>query len=537
MNHAKLLDCTLRDGAYLLDKTFGDETIHGIIKGLIKAKIDYVEIGFFQNEGFGEGKTVYQNSSDARRFVPANKEGCCITVLADYSRYSVENLDVCTGDSVDAVRECFFKNERIEALEACRVIKEKGYKLFIQPVDILGYTDIELIEFLNMINELEPYCLSIVDTFGSMYQEDLHRVFEIVNHNLIPSCKIGFHSHNNMQLSNALSQEFVRMSVGKREVIVDGTLNGMGRGAGNTPTELVVQYMCEHGANYDMDAILDTIDGYMENISTRCTWGYTTQFFVAGCFSSHVNNIAYLNKKNSIRSKDIRYILNKIGAQARKRYDYDLLEKTYIELMQATVDDTDAIELLRKTIGQRKVLLLVPGRTVSSELDRVLEYIQSSNPIIISVNFLHDEIKSDYIYMSNVKRYRYWVNSERFEKSNKILTSNLSISPDEKTIVVSFPELVKCGWEHLDNSTIMLLRLLDIVGVSEIAIAGFDGYSYNNENYANKYLEVSRENVDAVSMNRELSEMLEDYMKSRNNKNTPVRFVTSSRFSTYEEEK
>lgn len=201
------------------------------------------------------------------------------------------------------------------------------------------------------------------------------------------------------------------------------------------------------------------------------------------------------------------------------------------------MDDSDAIELLRKRIGQRKVLLLVPGRTVSSELDRVLEYIYNNNPIIISVNFLHDEIKSDYIYMSNVKRYRYWVNSERFEKSNKIPASNLSIPPDEKTIVVSFPELVKCGWEHLDNSTIMLLRLLDIIGVSEIAIAGFDGYSYNNENYANKYLEVSRENVDAVSMNRELSEMLEDYMKSRNNKDTPVRFVTSSRFSTYAEEK
>ena len=243
MKHAKLLDCTLRDGAYLIDKNFGDTTIRGIIAGLVKSKIDFIEIGFLQNEGFGEGKTVFKNADDAKRYIPQNKQGCEFTVLADYSRYSIENLDEHTDESIDGIRECFFKAERFEALNVCKQIKEKGYKLFIQPVDILGYSDIELIEFIHDVNKIEPFCFSIVDTFGSMYQEDLHRVFEIINHNLASTCCQGFHSHNNMQLSNALSQEFMRMSVGKRNVIVDGTLSGMGRGAGNTPIELVAEYM------------------------------------------------------------------------------------------------------------------------------------------------------------------------------------------------------------------------------------------------------------------------------------------------------
>ena len=130
MNHARLLDCTLRDGAYIIDKTFGDETIRGIISGLVKARVDYIEVGFFQDEGFGPGKTVFRNSADAKRYIPENKEGCTFTVLADYSRFSVDNLDVCTGDSIDAVRECFFKHERFAALEACKTIKQKGYKHF-----------------------------------------------------------------------------------------------------------------------------------------------------------------------------------------------------------------------------------------------------------------------------------------------------------------------------------------------------------------------------------------------------------------------
>ena len=95
MQHAKLLDCTLRDGAYLLDKRFGDNNIRGIIAGLIKARVDLIEVGFFQDEGFGEGKTVFKNSADAKRFIPKDKGGCMFTVLADHSRYSIDNLDEC----------------------------------------------------------------------------------------------------------------------------------------------------------------------------------------------------------------------------------------------------------------------------------------------------------------------------------------------------------------------------------------------------------------------------------------------------------
>lgn len=92
MEHVKLLDCTLRDGAYLIDKKFGETTIRGIISGLIDAKIDIIEMGFLQNEGFGKGKTVFKNSSEAKKFIPFDKGNSLIALLADCSRYDVENL-------------------------------------------------------------------------------------------------------------------------------------------------------------------------------------------------------------------------------------------------------------------------------------------------------------------------------------------------------------------------------------------------------------------------------------------------------------
>ena len=86
-----------------------------------------------------------------------------------------------------------------------------------------------------------------------------------------------------MQMSITLSQEFVKISQGKRDVIIDTTIEGMGRGAGNTPTELVVQYLNKKlQYNYDIDALLDTIDNYMGAIHARCKWGYTIPYFYSG---------------------------------------------------------------------------------------------------------------------------------------------------------------------------------------------------------------------------------------------------------------
>lgn len=532
MNHVQLLDCTLRDGAYLIDKKFGDNTIHGIISGLLKSKVDLIEIGFFQDEGFGEGKTVFLNSVDAKRFVPQDKGNAMFTVLADCSRYSLSNLDVCDGTSIDAVRECFFKIERDQAIENCKIIKEKGYKCFVQPVDILGYSDDELIELIYKINEIEPYCLSIVDTFGSMYQEDLHRVFELINHNLVSTCKIGFHSHNNMQMSNALSQEFVRMTYGKREVVIDGTISGMGRGAGNTPTELIAQYLVsQHNYSYDMDAMLDIIDDYMDNIKSRCTWGYSTPYFVAGCYSAHVNNIAYLKERSSIKSKDIRYILNKIGAIPRKRYDYDLLERTYVDYMESDIDDTSNIEKIKDSIKARCVVLLAPGKTSTTQADIINKYIADNDAVVISVNHINNAITSDFVYISNARRYNYWKGIKEFVDAKKIVTSNLkSEKTDDKEIIVSFNKLIKCGWDHVDNSSLMLLRLLDLCDVKKIGIAGLDGYSYSEkQNYASIDLELANVRENPIELNNEIELMLKDYCATRKS-TCCIEFVTESRF-------
>ncbi len=530
MRQAKILDCTLRDGAYLMNKKFGNENINGIIRGLMKANVDIIEIGFLQDEGTEEGCTVFRNASEAARFIPQNRGNTMFAVLADYSRYSTANLECNDGTGFDIVRACFFKNERKDVLEFCRDIRRKGYKLFVQPVDISGYSDRELIELIEDVNLLEPYGFSIVDTFGSMYTDDLKRIFSLVNHNLDETIKIGLHSHNNMQMSSALSQEFLGL-LGNRVGVIDTTISGMGRGAGNTPTELVAQYMnSKLNYSYDIDAILDIIDNYMENIRTKCKWGYSTEFFLAGAYGAHVNNIAYLKKKNSLESKDLRYILNKLTALQRKRYDYDLLEKMYMEALACDVDDCMEIEKLSKAMGGQDILILAPGKSIKEEACKIKTYVREKHPVVIGVNHMNDLIPCNYLFISNYKRYEYYKGKDDVGKIQKIITSNINCGGGGENVTrVSMLRLIKCGWLHFDNSAVLLLRLLDGIGAASIAIAGLDGYSHA-DNYATDQLEMANSYDDPQELNRDIRSMLLDYAETRKSKETEVLFLTESRF-------
>ena len=308
----------------------------------------------------------------------------------------------------------------------------------------------------------------------------------------------------------------------------------MGRGAGNTPTELLAQYMVSKlGYTYDIDSLLDIIDEYMDNIRSRCSWGYDTHYFIAGAYSAHVNNIYYLQKKNSIKYKDIRYILNKIGAVPRKRYHYDLLEETYLNYLKSDIDDSKTIQELNNTLKGKNIVIIAPRKTAKTMSDTIIKYIQENDSVVISVNFRHDRIKSDYMYFSNVKRYSYWSNDKETQNVAKILTSNITDKPKGNEKIVSFVELIKCGSEHMDNSVILLLRLLDKLNVRSVALAGLDGFDYqlsNSSNYASSEMELS--NIDyeeSKLLNKEIEEMLKDFLETKVGDEI-ISFITPSRF-------
>ena len=94
---------------------------------------------------------------------------------------------------------------------------------------------------------------------------------------------------------------------------------------------------------------------------------------------------------------------------------------------------------------------------------------------------------------------------------------------------VPFNILTKPKSGNIDNSTILFLRLLDLLEVKCIALAGFDGYQYSPNNYADEKLELYNVIEDPEKRNFEISSMFEDFLETKN-KRLDVKFVTKSIF-------
>ena len=537
MSKINLLDCTLRDGAYINYSKFGDNVIKGIIHNLNKANIDLIEVGWLKDNKREADSTYFHTAEDIIPFMPTDRNPKTqFLAMIDYGRYNINNLSPFNGNSIDSVRVVFPKEKFQEAIIFSKQIKNKGYNLCLQAANTQSYSDLELIQLAQLTNSVKPQSLSIVDTFGVMYQSDLQRIYMILDNNLDKNIKLGFHSHNNLQLSFALAIEFIQLGrATNREVVIDSSLCGMGRGAGNTCTELISNYLnIKNNSNYDTNIIMDTIDIYMHNFITNYKWGYSIPFCIAGQLGSHVNNIAYLQNTHKTDFRDMKIILESLPTDERKLYNYDRLEQVYINYQNKEIDDCNALAELQNKLENKTILLLVPGKTLITEKEKIKNYIHENNPITIGINAISSEYNYDYLFFSNQVRYNYakCQTPEIFENTTKIITSNLTTQILRNSYTINYNTLMKLGWKYFDNSTIMALRLLAKLKVDSVNLAGFDGYTPDkNDAYNDVILQTYLTPEEKTELNNDIKNMLNDFVL-KNKFNTKLNFITNSQFQS-----
>ncbi len=333
----QITDCTIRDGGYLFNKNPDKEFVKGIMKGLALAGIDFVETGFLQDNVSGEN-LVYKNSNDARKYLPEDKGQTQFLGFCDNSRYSLENLNNFDGQSFKWLRISFAKHETEESLKFCTGAKKKSYLVQFNPMDSISYSDEERAALIEKVNIAMPASFSIVDTFGAMYLDDLEHIFKQVDSLLDKNIKIGLHSHDNLGLSCALAEAMVNMA-GKsgRDVIIDGSLFGMGRGAGNAKTELLADFLNKkYGCNYNIPLLLETIDKYITPVLNNINWGYDLPMYVCGTKHSHVDNVYHLKDKYGCTANEIFDVVERLTPAQRTRYgagysktDFSVLDNLY----------------------------------------------------------------------------------------------------------------------------------------------------------------------------------------------------------------
>jgi len=328
MSRIQVLDCTLRDGGYCNEWRFGATNIRHIIDGLAHAGIEIIECGFLSHKiSYKSGVSRFSTMAQLFPFIPQERDGKKFVVMANYGDIDVEKLEERSDDTVDGIRVAFHKKDLEGALQLCKQIKEKGYDVFVQAMVSLGYSDEEFLSLINRTNAIQPYAFYIVDSFGVMKQSDLTRLFYIVEHNLSKNIKIGYHSHNNLQLAYSNAQSLVNIQT-NRELILDSSIMGMGRGAGNLNTELFVEYLNEAcGTEYSLTPILRLIDEIISKFHQENYWGYSLPNYLSAKHNIHPNYAKYLSDKNTLTIADMDIIFKNIVEDRRINYDKQYIEE------------------------------------------------------------------------------------------------------------------------------------------------------------------------------------------------------------------
>ncbi|WP_192603513.1 aldolase catalytic domain-containing protein [Bacillus sp. OAE603] len=528
MNNIRLLDCTLRDGGYINNWNFGQKSIKKIIEKLAISNIDIIECGFVRDVEFTNNKSIFNDVETIKEFISSKNRNITYVGMIDQPYIPIDRIKEYDGTSIDGFRLTFHENEKEieEALAYGKILMEKGYKVFIQPVGTTSYSDESLLELIKKVNKLKPYAFYLVDTLGLMYKNDLLRMYHLIDHNLDESISIGFHSHNNLQLSFSNAQELLMLHT-KRNIIIDSSVFGMGRGAGNLCTELVTQYINENiEEKYNVVPLLEIIDEHLSKFSSESQWGYSVPYFIAAINYCHPNYASFLMNKQTISVKSINTILKQLPLKKRDIYDELYIEDLYINHQIHLIDDAENLDALNRLIANQKVLIIAPGKSVETQVEKIREFIKGYNPFIVSVNFNPDSYKSDAIFISNLKRFDGIADTIKEITDNTLLitTSNITKSKVNNSLVVNYSDLLLDNPTISDNAGLMLLNLLNRLSVKQVYLAGFDGFSLDKStNYYSTELINNIEMEELVKKNEVIRKQLAFLEK-----NMEINFVTTT---------
>jgi len=212
MSVIKLLDCTLRDGGYINNWKFGKREISELCRCLVEARTDIIEVGFLTDLEHTEDDALYSNCEEIRAVCNKKEKSMLAAMIAlGEKEMNPELLEPAETSPLDIVRITFHRDEAeiTRAISYAKCLMDKGYKVCMQPVGTTSYLDKQLIELIEKINELKPWAFYLVDTLGILCKEELLRFIYLIDYNLALGIKLGFHSHNNLQMSFANAQQII----------------------------------------------------------------------------------------------------------------------------------------------------------------------------------------------------------------------------------------------------------------------------------------------------------------------------------------
>ncbi len=280
----KIIDCTVRDGGLINAHKFEDGFFKKIYDTCVAGGIDYMEVGYKADRklftGDDNGPWKFSSEEDIRREVGENDTKLKLCAMADTGRTDYHNDILPRDESVlDLIRVATYIHQLPAALEIVKDAKDKGYEVALNLMAVSTVPDYELDNGLDVVSHCsEVDFLYVVDSFGSLYYE---QVDDLITRYKGTGKTLGIHAHNNQQLAYANTIHAAINGV----KLLDTTMMGMGRGAGNCATELMVGFL--KNPKFDLRPILKFVQETMHPMSQKLDWGYSIPYMITGHYNEH----------------------------------------------------------------------------------------------------------------------------------------------------------------------------------------------------------------------------------------------------------
>lgn len=306
----QVLDATVRDGGLVNSFFFTDEFIKKLYQTNVKAGVDYMEFGYkaskeiFDVEKFGKWKFCDEES--IRSIVGDNNTDMKISVMADVGRTDLEHDILDKQDSViDLVRVATYVNTIPAAIDMAEYCKAKCYETSINIMAISTSSDKDIKQALELIGRSGVDMIYIVDSYGSMYPEQIRELSDMyLEVGTKYNKKIGMHAHNNQQMAFANTIEALTFGVS----MLDATMSGMGRGAGNCAMEALLGFL--KNPKYKLDPVLRFVQSEMLKLKQEGNvWGYDIPYLLTGILNVHPRSAIEYIKENKTDYSDFYQML------------------------------------------------------------------------------------------------------------------------------------------------------------------------------------------------------------------------------------
>ncbi|MBN1185029.1 MAG: aldolase catalytic domain-containing protein [Bacteroidales bacterium] len=280
----KVLDCTIRDGGLMNAWQFSDEFVKDVYNACVASGIDYMEIGYKSSEAAysrkENGPWKFCDEKDLRRIVGDNNTNLKLSAMADIGRIEYDDILPKEDSLLDMIRVACYVHQVDKAVALAEHCMDKGYEVTINLMAVSKVIERDLDEALDDLGKSKVPIIYVVDSFGSLYCEQIESLVKKYQEAL-PGKTLGIHAHNNMQLafSNTITAIIHNCNM------LDATILGIGRGAGNCTLELLLSFL--KNPKFDLRPIYDIIQRRFIPLQKEIDWGYFMPYLITGSMNEH----------------------------------------------------------------------------------------------------------------------------------------------------------------------------------------------------------------------------------------------------------